>query len=433
VGLVEVPVSKFNPTYDTFFRAGEDGVTHSDATGLPVSDASFVAFKFSVSDIYDMTNPVITVSVTVTSTNLLGNELGMLGLYEMSDSNWIGSDPYDSVDEKVDISPIAISKPIADHDCDGQVDAEPGSGYESNPVTFTIPDSVVKRWKRRNMSQVSLAVDTYRDFESDGVMTIGSNESGTPIEIEIKEGTTPVPGPLTVNVTPTTITPAGRATITIADSGRSFDAGFSDIVVTVDGERATILSGSEKSLKISVPDIPDKIEGACEVLLSDMDGVAISNPCRAYYDASATRRNKIFAEPSRPGRENDRVSHSAVYNRDIGFNNFVEITDENSLVQNIYNILLTRKGERLFNPNFGTTIEERVFSIMNADDEVSILQECFTAIREYEPRVTVDYDESRVDVDYDSNTIRIIIAVVLPNGNSEYIVLPFKSRGTLVR
>jgi hypothetical protein len=73
VGLVEVPVSKFNPTYDTFFRAGEDGVTHSDATGLPVSDASFVAFKFSVSDIYDMTNPVITVSVTVTSTNLLGN------------------------------------------------------------------------------------------------------------------------------------------------------------------------------------------------------------------------------------------------------------------------------------------------------------------------------------------------------------------------
>ena len=45
----------------------------------------------------------------------------------------------------------------------------------------------------------------------------------------------------------------------------------------------------------------------------------------------------------------------------------------------------------------------------------------------------MDYEESKVDIDYDSNTIRIIIAVVLPNGNSEYIVLPFKSRGTLVR
>jgi phage baseplate assembly protein W len=122
-----------------------------------------------------------------------------------------------------------------------------------------------------------------------------------------------------------------------------------------------------------------------------------------------------------------------VYNRDLGFNGFAEVTDENSLVQNIYNILLTRKGERLFNPDFGTTIEERVFDIMNEDDETRLLQECFEAIREYEPRVSVDYEESRVDVDDDSNTIRVIIAVVLPNGNSENIVLPFKARGTVVR
>ena len=70
---------------------------------------------------------------------------------------------------------------------------------------------------------------------------------------------------------------------------------------------------------------------------------------------------------------------------------------------------------------------------MNEDDETSILQECFAAIQEYEPRVSVDYEESRVDIDYDGNTIRIIIAVVLPSGSSEYIVLPFKTRGNIVK
>ena len=426
-------MSTFNPTYDTFFRVGDDGVTHSDATDLPVSESSFVAFKFPLSGLYDTPNPVIKVSVMVTSTNLLGNEIGMLGLYEMSDSNWIGSDSYDKVDDKVNVSPIAISKPIADHDCDGYVDTDPPEGFEKNPVVFTIPDSIVMGWKRRNLSQVSLAIDTYRDFEFEGEMTIGSNESGSPIEITIEEGETPVLEPFDINVTPITLSPDGRATITIADADRSFGAGISDLVVMIDDEPATILSGNDTSLKIVVPDIPGKVEGMSELVITDVDGVPVSKSTRVYYDASATKRNKFFTDPSRPGREDERVSHSAVYNRDLGFNNFAEITDENSLIQNIYSILLTRKGERLFNPDFGTTIEERVFSIMNEDDETSILQECFTAINDYEPRVSVDYDESKVEIDYDANTIRVIIAVVLPNGNSEYIVLPFKSRGTLAR
>lgn len=429
VRLIGAPVSTFSPTYDTFFRTGDDGVTHSDATDLPVSETSFVAFKFPVSGLYDTPNPAIKVSVTVTSTNMLGNEIGMLGLYEMSDSNWIGSDLYDKVDGKVSVSPIAISKPIADHDCDGHVDSEPG-------VVFNIPDSIVKGWKRRNLSQVSLAIAAYGDFESGGEMKLASSEhpnEGFRPNMVIEDIPSPIVGPFEIIATPSTLLPDGRATITISETGRTFDAGIAGLKVMIDGEPATILSGDDKTLKIVVPDIPGKVEGLAELVITDGDRVPASKPTRVYYDASATKRNKFFTDPSRPGREDERVSHSAVYNRDLGFNNFVEITDENSLIQNIYSILLTRKGERLFNPDFGTTIEERVFSIMNEDDETSILQECFTAINDYEPRVSVDYDESKVDIDYDANTIRIIIAVVLPNGNSEYIVLPFKSRGTLAR
>jgi len=419
-------MSSINPTYDTYFAVGNDGVTHSSEQNLPVSESSFVAFKFPAAELSELIKPSITVSVHITGTNLLGNAIGMLGLYEMSDSNWIGSDMYSEVDSKVDVSPIAVSNPIADFNCDGYPD-------DTEPVKFIIPETVIKRWKRRNLSQVSLALATYGEFECEGYLTIGSNESDNPIEIEIKESGAPTEEPFDVAVNPITLIPTGRATVTISSQDRVFENDIQDIVVTLDGEPAEIVSGNDCSLKIVVPNLPDTIEGMVELLISDSGGSQLSNPTKVYYDASSTRRNKIFAAPSRPGRENERASHSAVYNRDIGFNNFAEITDENSLVQNIYNILLTRKGERLFNPDFGTTIEERVFSIMNEDDETSILQECFTAIHDYEPRVSVDYEESKVDIDYDANTIRIIIAVVLPNGNSEYIVLPFKSRGTLVR
>lgn len=422
-----------HPSYDTFFRKGEDGITHSGDTELPVSGTSFVAFKFPVSRLYGVANPEVKVSVTVTSTNMLGNELGMLGLYEMSDSNWTGGDGYSKVSSKVNGSPVAVSAPIADHDCDGKVDPKPPDGYESNPVEFTVPEKIVRKWKECNLAQVSLVLGIYRDFETGGELYIGSNESDTPIGIQITEGVPPVAEPFDLSVTPSTISPAGRATVTAADGGRHFGSDIDSLVVTVDGERANILSGNEYSLKIVVPDISGKVEGMVDLAVYDSRGTLVGNQAKVYFDASATRRNRYFAEPSRPGNDNVRASHSAVYNRDLGFNGFTEVTDENSIVQNIYNILLTRKGERLFNPDFGTTIEERVFDIMNEDDETRLLQECFEAIREYEPRVSVDYEESRVDVDEDSNTIRVIIAVVLPNGNSENIVLPFKTRGTVVR
>ncbi len=355
---------------------------------------------------------------------MLGNTLGRIGLYEMTDSNWNAIDTYDSVDEKVSVSPLVVSDPVKDEECDGVAD-EPD-------VVFEIPSNVVRRWKRSHAPMISLAIAPYGDFEYNGYMTLGTTVDED-IKIDIEPGEQPVEEPFDVVVKPSTLVPTTRATITIANPDRSFTSDVADLVVTLDGESVNIVSGNEKSLKIVVPELYGKIEGMADLVVLDVDGNVLSKPCRVYYDASATKRNRYFSDPERPGRDNEKVSHSAVYNRDLGFNNFVEITDENSLVQNIYNILLTRKGERLFNPEFGTTIEERVFNLINEDDETSILQECFTAIREYEPRVAVDYDASTVEIDYDGNTIRVIIAVVLPNGNTEYITLPFKTRGNLVK
>lgn len=418
------------PIYDTCFSMDTGGVARNRETDLPVSARSFVAFKIPVTELGNMLAPTVTVALHVTHINMLCNQLGKIGLYEMSDSTWVGTDTYASVDARIASSPLAIPDPNEwrNYDCN-----------DSMPGTFelVIPSETVMRWKERRLSVVSMAIAPYGEFEPGGYVTIGSTEQPNPDEcivVRIEEGShTPVE-PIDVVIVPSTLVPGSRVDIEPATPDKTFDVSASSLVAKVGGEVTRIVSVSATSLKIVVPDVDRMPEGAIvngRVSLEIVDnyGDPVINPIEAYYDSDMSRRNKYFTDPSRPSGDIANASNSAMYNRDLGFVNFAEVTDENSLVQNIYNILLTRKGERLFNQEFGTTLEERVFALMGAGDEDSILQECYTAIREYEPRVSVDYDASRVEMDYDGNTIRIILALVLPQGSSEYIVLPFSMRG----
>lgn len=126
----------------------------------------------------------------------------------------------------------------------------------------------------------------------------------------------------------------------------------------------------------------------------------------------------------------NKRSKSAIYNRDYSFSGFTEITDENSMVQNVYSILLTRIGERLYNQDFGSTIESRVFSLIDSGTTPSsVLSECISLIGKYEPRVTVDTSVSSVTVDADAGEITVILGLVLPSGNCDRIYLTFSGRG----
>ena len=375
-----------------------------------------VAFKFSIGGLEGVTSPSISVTVSVLNSTELGNLLGNLGLYEMSDSNWIGTDSYESISDKVYPSPIAVAQ-VQNHEC---ADDMP----EPIEVTFDIPDDIVARWVNSNKVQVSMAIAPYGEFEYEGFMEIGSNESNYPIKITITPNDPGQVEPYDVSVYPSTLIPNARGTVNMVTPDRSFNKILQENQVIINGVNAKIVSGNDKSMKFIVP---ENVDGMVELVIADSSGNITSNPISVFVDSSSLRRNKYF--PGADTEDETQYSRSAIYNRDLGFNNFAEVTDENSLIQNVYNILLTRKGERLFNPHFGTTIESRIFSLMSEDDEINILQECYSAIEEYEPRVAIDYDQSKVEVDEDGNTARVIIAVVLPEGSSEYIILPFKNRG----
>ena len=114
-----------------------------------------------------------------------------------------------------------------------------------------------------------------------------------------------------------------------------------------------------------------------------------------------------------------------VYNRDLSISNFSEVTDENSMIQNIYNIILTRPGERLFNPSFGCDIHNRIFDLMiNRDTvETEVLKIIQESISAFEPRVSVINELSVVDIVEDQNYVNVDLRVSLPSGRERDIKL----------
>jgi phage baseplate assembly protein W len=126
------------------------------------------------------------------------------------------------------------------------------------------------------------------------------------------------------------------------------------------------------------------------------------------------------------GRDSDIT---AIYNRDMGYSGFSEVTDENSMVQNVYSIILTRAGERIFNPDFGTRIEDYIHSIVDDIDgfQKRALTEIIESVKRYEPRVSIVEEDSYVFFNDAINDVMIVLYLLVPTGNVRVIGITLKS------
>jgi phage baseplate assembly protein W len=104
-------------------------------------------------------------------------------------------------------------------------------------------------------------------------------------------------------------------------------------------------------------------------------------------------------------------------------------TTEEQAISNLKNLLLTRKGERPFQPNFGSTIPSLLFEPMNTDLETSIDESLREDIRFWLPYIVVDEIESNVDFDRNSINVRINFRVTEQGANTQ-IILFVDSAGT---
>lgn len=86
------------------------------------------------------------------------------------------------------------------------------------------------------------------------------------------------------------------------------------------------------------------------------------------------------------------------------------VYDVSSIKRSIDTILETNIRERLFNPEFGSRLEELLFEQINEDTAFSILVHLFNTISRWEPRVRLIQSLSRVTPNLDYHTYEVTIA-----------------------
>lgn len=91
---------------------------------------------------------------------------------------------------------------------------------------------------------------------------------------------------------------------------------------------------------------------------------------------------------------------------------FQTVDAEEDIRQAIYIILMTRKGERAMNPDFGCNLHNYVFDMPEMTAVTLAVSEITTALHRWEPRI----EEIKVDVDHSRQNEGIV------NFNIKYLV-----------
>lgn len=65
------------------------------------------------------------------------------------------------------------------------------------------------------------------------------------------------------------------------------------------------------------------------------------------------------------------------------------LTDKDLVIEDLMNHIMTRKGERIMMPTYGSIIHELIFEPLTSDIK-SLIKEDITSIIEEDPRVTLD-------------------------------------------
>ena len=119
------------------------------------------------------------------------------------------------------------------------------------------------------------------------------------------------------------------------------------------------------------------------------------------------------------------LSMSFKYNPLSG--DLIALKNENAIARAVRNIVLTSPGEKLFDPDFGSSVSEILFENVDDITAVSIQDEIKNCLGNYEPRV--ELINVNVDANFDENQFDVlityrIIGVDIPPSQLEFALLP---------
>lgn len=118
---------------------------------------------------------------------------------------------------------------------------------------------------------------------------------------------------------------------------------------------------------------------------------------------------------------NERYSDFYInFNRNIGSGDIARLTNEDAIYSTLKNIVLTKKGERPFFPEFGCNIMGLLFENYDEFTRKTVEAEVRTAIENFEPRVSLI--KMVVDGNPDSNKVSIVLYFTIINKPETYSV-----------
>jgi uncharacterized protein len=101
--------------------------------------------------------------------------------------------------------------------------------------------------------------------------------------------------------------------------------------------------------------------------------------------------------------KNIAIGVSIPFNAGGVFNSTYSTKDQ--IKSNIINLFLTRKGERIENPEFGTDINKLLFENINDDILSNLRQELYDSVSRFIPNITIL--DINITSEIDTNTIYI--------------------------
>ena len=91
----------------------------------------------------------------------------------------------------------------------------------------------------------------------------------------------------------------------------------------------------------------------------------------------------------------------------------MDVIDKAAINQSIESILMTDKGERIFEPNFGSFLSDIIFERLNKDFGEQILDELISLILRYEDRITIVSELCSMRVSNSTNSIDLKIVYII--------------------
>ena len=90
----------------------------------------------------------------------------------------------------------------------------------------------------------------------------------------------------------------------------------------------------------------------------------------------------------------------------------VTVKDKSAIAQSITNLLMTRRGERPFQPTLGSGLQDMLFEPLDYGSAAMIKQEIGKCIVKYEPRVRVQKIYCNVDFDNNGYNVELQYKIV---------------------